>query len=671
MKTEPIPALEAPLSALTAQLSGLYEWQGGFAFNREELRLDVDGKYPQFTASGAIHGVALTRANWIANVNATPNPNIFAGPIWYKNGPPSMLLWNFVTIEVTTGGGVPVSAKVTLTSPATPPSERVFTFRSPFFHPVEFEFDSSGTTAVTSIDAHAHPNRPATLPAGPITLPSVYTDAGFDVRLRPSGLVPAALAGPGGRWSDLEMHDAMQAFWSRFANAPQWSMWVFFASLHETGTSLGGVMFDDIGPNHRQGTAIFNDAFISIAPAGDPAPAAWVRRMRFWTAAHEMGHAFNLAHSWQKSLGARWIPGLVNEPEARSFMNYPFRVSGGQSAFFANFGFRFSPQELLFMRHAPEEFVQMGNADWFDNHAFEEARISPEPKFTLELRSTQNENGGLEFMEPGVIELKLTNVSGEPQVVAEEVLKSPDHMTVIIKKRGKAARQFLPYSERCYQRKNMALEAGGSVVDSLFLSAGKNGWDLAEPGYYLIQVALHLTGEDIVSEPLTLRIAPPKSYDQEYVSQDYFSDDVGRVLTFDGTRYLTAANNTLQEVAAKLSGSLAAVHARVALASPMSRDCKVLDVGKANDTHLESVQDSGGSVKLVKANLGEAAKLAGVLDGSQRVIQTLCPTDYGYYTSMFKECLAESGGAAGGGEKPKAASNKRKGGKAMAAAAGR
>ena len=127
------------------------------------------------------------------------------------------------------------------------------------------------------------------------------------------------------------MHDAMQIYWSHFANVPQWRLWVLFASLHDRGASLGGIMFDDIGPNHRQGTSLFNDSFIKNAPNGDPNPAAWVQRMKFWTACHEMGHAFNLAHSWQKALGTPWIP-LANENEARSFMNYPYNVAGGQAA---------------------------------------------------------------------------------------------------------------------------------------------------------------------------------------------------------------------------------------------------------------------------------------------------------------------------------------------------
>ena len=237
------------------------------------------------------------------------------------------------------------------------------------------------------------------------------------------------------------MHDAMQIHWSRFANKAQWAMWVFYASMHEAGSGLGGIMFDDIGPNHRQGTALFVDSFIAQPPANDPNPAAWIDRMRFWTAVHEMGHAFNLAHSWQKSLGTPWVP-LANEPEARSFMNYPYSVTGGQAAFFSNFEYRFSDQELLFIRHAPERFVQMGNADWFDHHGFEEAATQEEPMLTLEIR-VNRDRARYEFMEPVWLELKLTNTGDQPRLVDADILDA-DSLTVILKKEGKEARQLVP-----------------------------------------------------------------------------------------------------------------------------------------------------------------------------------------------------------------------------------
>jgi hypothetical protein len=185
-------------------------------------------------------------------------------------------------------------------------------------------------------------------------------------------------------------------------------------------------MFDDIGPNHRQGTSIFIDSFISQPPAGDPNPAAWVDRTLFWTTCHEMGHAFNLAHSWQKSLGAPfgipWIP-LLDEPEARSFMNYIDAVNGDQLAFFSDFAYRFSDQELLFMRHAPEQPVRMGDADWFDHHGFQEASVSAAPAFDLTLRANRDAPG-FEHMEPVILELKLKNITSDPKIVDRRLLET-------------------------------------------------------------------------------------------------------------------------------------------------------------------------------------------------------------------------------------------------------
>ena len=309
-------------------------------------------------------------------------------------------------------------------------------------------------------------------------------------------------------------------------------------------------MFDDIGPNHRQGTALFNESFIKNAPAGDANPDAWVRRMKFWTACHEMGHAFNLAHSWQKSLGTPWIP-LADEPDARSFMNYPYNVPGGEAAFFADFKFRFSDNELLFMRHAPERFVQMGNADWFDHHGFEQANVSPGSPFALEVRTQRRTLNYFEFMEPVVVELKLTNRSGQPLIVDEKILEETDDMTVIIKKRGGTARQWHSFAQHCYHSDKKVLSPQDSVYGSLNIAAGTTGWNIAEPGMYSVQVALHLGDEDVVSNELQVRVAPPRSYEEEFVAQDFFSDEVGRVLTFNGSRHLEGANDTLREVVAQ------------------------------------------------------------------------------------------------------------------------
>jgi hypothetical protein len=582
---------------------------------KEEIRLDVDGRYPQMMVSGTISGFLLTRIHWIAELTEI-GANKWSGAIWYKDG--ATASFPYTDVEVTAHASAFAqhrSVKIKFSGGGVPKRTVVYKFRSKYFRTVNFEFDfEQGEIADTEINSCAHPNRPASLPCETLTIPKVFRRAGCQVTANASGSeVPTPT---GSTWSDMEMHDAMQIHWSRFANKAQWAMWVFYASLHETGTNLGGVMFDDIGPNHRQGTALFVDSFIATPPAGDPDAAAWIDRMRFWTAVHEMGHAFNLAHSWQKSLGAPfgtpWVP-LADEPEARSFLNYPFFVTGGQAAFFSDFEFRFSDQELVFIRHAPERFVQMGNADWFDHHGFEEAEVAAEPTLRLDVR-VNREQPRYEFMEPVWLELKLKNVGDQPRLVDADVLDA-DALTVIIKKEGRPARQLVPYRQKCRRSEAKVLMPGESLYSTVLVSAGINGWDVAEPGTYTIQSAAHVGDEDVVSAPLSLRIAPPNSRDEEYLAGDLFTDGPGRVLTLGGsgggTELLDRANDVLQEVVERFPERRVALHARVALGSPHTIDYKTLIPTDDREVDVTvSKADPGAAVDLIEPVLIDEAKTA-------------------------------------------------------------
>lgn len=611
------------------------------SLSREELRLDLDGYYSQRAASGTVIRGIGSRVNWIATLAQT-SANSWTGSIWYKDGDVASFPFTTVRIQVVRSFLVGNRrATVTFSGGGVANRIRTFRFTSPYFHAVNFEFDcATGEAPTLAINTGAHPNRPAGLPVENLTIQKVYQRSGFNVSTSPGAPIPIAGAGPNALWSDNEMHDAMQTFWSRFANASQWAMWVFFASLHEMGNSLGGIMFDDIGPNHRQGTAIFNDSFIASPPAGDPNPAAWVQRMIFWTACHEMGHSFNLAHSWQKqhppAWGTSWIP-LVNEPEARSFMNYPFNVAGGQAAFFANFEFRFSDGELLFMRHAPERFVQMGNANWFDNHGFQGALVLPEPTFKLELR-VNREKAIFEYLEPVTLELKLSNRSSQLQLVDERLLSTSDSFTVIIKRQNRPAQQYVPYAQYCYLPTKMALRPAEAIYESLFVSAGINGWDIAEPGNYMIQAALQVNGEDIISDPLNLRVAPPRGYEEEVIAQDFFTEEVGRIIAFDGSRSLESGNDTLREVIGKLDDRRVALHASLALGTVLASDYKQLVVdpeapGKGLKIEVRPSEPEEASALLSKA----------LTDQPQVAAETLGHIDLKVYTDRASEKLSQQG----------------------------
>ncbi|ACZ30330.1 conserved hypothetical protein [Xylanimonas cellulosilytica DSM 15894] len=619
---------------------------------REELRIDVDGSFPQMTVSGTSISLLRTPRTWIARVErvATPGvPWVYEGEIWYTDAygagefPYTRAHVAVVPPDILGRGGV---ATLTLTAPNGASSVRTYPFSTRSYHPVAVEFDStSDAEPITQIATHAHPNRPPTLAGETLSIDTVFRRAGFDVSHSPGGAVPLSGAGANGTWSDAEMHDAMQTYWSRFANAPQWALWTFWARLHDRGTSLGGIMFDDIGPNHRQGTAIFTGSFIRTVPAGDTAPDAWDRRMRFWTAVHEMGHAFNLAHSWQKDLqgfGSSWIP-LTNDTEARSFMNYPYNVSGGQAAFFADFGFRFTDEELVFLRHAPARFVQQGNADWFDHHNLEQVTaVLPPDDLRLEVRANR-EHAQFEFLEPVVLELKVTNASPEPKLVRADLL-DPQHVLTILHKEGAAPRQWVPYARSCTQAEAVVLMPGESVYAPLPAFAGLNGWDVSEPGTYSVVCVVEIDGVPVVSQPFTLRVAPPRTVDAERLATDVLTDRVGRALSFGGTALDEDANDVLRQAVETLPGSRVAIHAAAALALPLAREFKQLDLPEGGDDVVSAAQ-AGGSLTARGPDVDAALAIADRALSTDAAAETLGHIGARTFVESFAENLAEAGAA--------------------------
>ncbi len=632
-------------------ISGLYSRQSNSdaPFTSETIRLDVDGSFPQMAASGTGFSGLQTRAHWVARPlvkTVTPLGDEWSGPIFLKFGGGGLVPHSSVVFTFVQG-----NLRATFRGPGLADRVRDFTFTSPHFHEVAIEYDAEqGVQRALDYDTGSHPNRPGALATETLTLDTVFQRAGFSVqRTGQDTTVPSTGSGANQRWSSAEMHDAMQVHFSRLASLPasqrdraRWALWTFFAKRFQedpggTDGSTGGIMFDSIGAAERQGTAIFRDSFIAQAPAGDPALDAWRRRMAFWTAAHEMGHAFNLAHAWEKNFGVPWIPQEAGF-HLKTFMNYPFFYENGPQSngdantirFFRDFMFRFSDDELLFLRHAPERFVIMGGDRFGSNHAFEQARISPAPPFTLELR-VNRPVPEFEFMEPVVIELKLTNTTSQPVLVPSRILRTHDKLVVSVRKRRGDAELHEPFAHYFFQDEASVLGPGESIYGSMFVSAGNQGWSIAGPGYYDIEACLHLENEDILANPLAIRVAPPRSRDEEYIGQDYFSGDVARVLAFDGSLALTRANDTLREVAGKLESSAAAIHARVALDLPRSRAFKLLETG-AEKYRIREVEPEEACIRGLSATLGDRAI-------SARAAESLGHIDYRYYVERFSEGL--------------------------------
>jgi hypothetical protein len=549
------------------------------AFGTEELRVDVDGVMPTMTVSGTVTRIFGGRLTWVARV--ARNGDAWTGPIIYRDGNAALRPHDNVSVTLS-GNVLPFSRRATVTFSAASTADVTLHYRyeRAAFREVAFEYDRvSDATAVTTHNPSTHPVHAPAAPATTLTLESAYARVGIKVtKTGDDNVIDISEAGPNATWSDQEMHDAMQRHWSRWADAPQWALWVIFARLHDQGTSLGGIMFDDIGTAQRQGTAIFSGSFIAQAPAGEAHPGPWVERMTFWTAAHEIGHAFNLAHSWQKSLGTAWMP-LADEPGALSYMNYPFRYPGGVDAFFSAFEYGFSPAELLFLRHAPDRLVRQGAAPWFSEHGFEqesfdELRAAVTGPLALDLRV--HRDSSFQFLEPVVAELRLKNVSSTPAVVDGNALRD-DSLAIVVAKDGGPVRRWLPFARYCQAPAPLVLQPGEAIYGSVLLSAGTGGWLISEPGRYRAFAALDLGGgEAALSAPLRVVVDPPASAAAERLAGDVFTRDVAHTLAFGGSRVLDRANDTLRQLAEELPESHAAVHAKAALGTPKASDGMVL-----------------------------------------------------------------------------------------------
>jgi hypothetical protein len=619
----------------------------GFPFRTEELRVDVDGLFPTMTVSGTISGLFIGHLTWIARVTRQPN-GAYTGAISYRDG--NAALRPHANVSVTLHG-LPFLppflryAKARFTGGPAPDVVLHYGFTQAHFRDVAFEYDTvSDATSVTSYNPTSHPNHPPTVPNTTLSLESAYARLGIRVtKTGGDSAVPIAGAGPNTTWSDQEMHDAMEAHWSRWKDAPQWAVWVLFARLHDMGTGLGGIMFDDIGTAQRQGCAIFSESFISQAPAGEANPGPWVQRMRFWTAAHEIGHTFNLAHSWQKSLGTPWVP-LADEPAALSYMNYPYIYpGGGTDTFFAAFEFGFSPDELLFLRHAPERFVQQGNELWFVNHAFEHEtfeQLRANTSGALELEARVHREPRYEFLEPVLVELRLKNTSSTACIVDVNALTG-DGVAIIVQKNGSPPQRWTPFSRRCAAPQPKVLEPGEAIYAPAFLSASTSGWLISEPGSYRIYAAAQTGSGMALSRPLQITVGRPASPAAERLAGDVFTRPVAHTLAFGGSRVLAEANDTLRDVVSELPGSRLAVHARAALGAPLATDGKVLELttdGAAERVSVQSARPQEASALLSEAmqdfpaaadSLGHigvtsyARKLAGALaaDGNTQAQQ--------------------------------------------------
>lgn len=455
---------------------------------------------------------------------------------------------------------------------------------TPWFRCVEIEIDrEADVSAEASYDTSRNSDRPADWKDQVLDLRSAYARAGVEVRLTDAGaLVPQFAAGsaPEPTWCDMELHDAMARYWSQADLGPGFRMWLLCAGLHDEGEALGGVMFDgDSSPDapQRQGAAVFVRAWMHKVGgnAWNAATPESAQRQLFFNLMHESGHAFNLAHSWQKSLAAGSIPGsgpwlpMDDRPDARSWMNYPFNISG----FWWDFPFNFDEGELLFLRHAPLELAMMGGRAFFVDHGAQQEAGMPGLRLALHPRE------GYDYLEPVRVAARLENVGDDPVEVPDR-FELGSTLTVVVEGGG---RRFVvrPYVRASVVPRTRRLRKGEFVSFDVYIGGSPRvGSHFLEPDRYKLQVLFHDERRRLAASPVTeVEVRDPASFEVYRLRRVVGGMEGSRVFRFLGSHVLERGRRGIEQLAATLDrsdpGSDAARHAALVLGNPFGRTRRV------------------------------------------------------------------------------------------------
>jgi hypothetical protein len=244
-------------------------------------------------------------------------------------------------------------------------------------------------------------------------LKTVLTDAGFD--LIPGGLASEIPAKPSG-WDTGELHTLMTDLAATPMLASSWHLSLLLLSK-AMNPGLLGVMFDVRPPLPRQGAAVFATRIREIPGLAQP------DRKVIQTTVHELGHALNLAHRFEREVG---------RADSLSHMNYDhrYKLGGHREEFWEQYKFKFDPDELGFIRHGVRAHVIPGGrafhslrywADGDGGYVPYRPEV-PYPWFRLGLAPPATPF--FQFGQPVFLEMSLKNVTTDPPSPSTSLLRS-------------------------------------------------------------------------------------------------------------------------------------------------------------------------------------------------------------------------------------------------------
>ncbi len=391
-----------------------------------------------------------------------------------------------------------------------------------------------------------------------VTVDSCFENTGIKlVRAGERDNIPATISG----WDDAQLHALMSQFADESLDRKDWLLHLLLLSKSKL-SGLLGIMFDtgkmDLNNLPRQGVAIFLDEI--------KGHSAGIKRKSIQTVVHELGHALNLVHRFEREVG---------RADSTSFMNYDWRYLGGNNSnrYWKDFRFTFDEDEIKFMRHAPWLKIIPGGAEfhtikyWYEGTGGYSPYVPEIPISDLELQLSPPPTGHLfGFGTPVFLSVNLVNKGSESIDIPGFYLDPKTGFLEILIRRQTITGdsriiKFKPVISRCYDIGNYIkdiLTPGQSMSNNVNLTFGSSGFTFAEPGNYEITAVLSIYSGNynyvVKSEPLFIRIEYPKTREEELDALKIFNKDVGYYLALGGSDYLTDAESKLEEVRVRRQG---------------------------------------------------------------------------------------------------------------------
>jgi hypothetical protein len=562
--------------------SGLYRGtHGDFTL---ELRVDIDGSRPMNRLSGDLFRTIGATTNYFGSfVVGSPTITRTANSITIKGLGDYTWSTEAPLVEVKITRSAPARIRF-FKSSGLPGSIYICPFVSSFFRSVQWEQDSVvDTVPFVSYNTGSLP-QPPNSPPRELTVSKAYAEAGIELQTAGlTNIVDTSASGTDVRWSDSELHAAMVSNFSLWADVPQWKVYLLVATSY-VRDDVRGIMYDQQGLQ-RQGCAAFYDAIQGTDAAS--------QRAQLRTYVHELGHCFNLLHSWQKNLGDPPAPlGPNGGLGDLSWMNYvqnyqpPPPAPGGEAAYWANFPFQFTDNEITHLRHAFYRNITIGG----NAFGVGAAEIDPElvadrtednSGLRLELRSKEV----FAYGEPVVVEIKLstTDLRGKR---AHSYLHPDDEMVQIaIRKPSGSTVLYRPMIEHCVdEAKTVTLTSEHpAIYDSAYIGYGREGQYFAETGHYQLRaIYIAQDGSRVISPTLTLQVRSPYTATDEEVGELFMGDEQGQLLKLLGSdsEALKQGNEALDLVLDKHAEHPLAVYARLVKGINAQRNFKKLEVDK-------------------------------------------------------------------------------------------